>query len=291
MNLLTLTVAGLAHGSLYALVALGLVLIYKTQGIVNWAHGEFLMGGAFACYVCHVTFGLNYAVSVLIAVFAGALVGAVIERIAFRRIIEEHHATLALVAIGFSVLLKGLARLPFGGDIFTLPPAFGQAEPFKVGSAVISPQSALTILVAFAITLLLLMFFRYTRKGMQMQAAQQSLNGARIVGVNVGGIFSLTWGLAAAIGAIAGILAGPVTLLYPDMGAEFLLKGFAGAVLGGFLSVPGAIVGGILVGIIEMYIGGFISTEFQQVSPFLIIILVLLIRPHGLFGIRPVERV
>lgn len=291
MNTLTLLAAGLAHGCLYALVALGLVLIYKTQGIVNWAHGEFLMIGAFTAYVCNVMWGFPYPVAVGVAIAVGGVLGALIERVAFRRIIEEHHATLALVAIGFSVLLKGLVRIPFGADVYTLPPVFGQAEPIHLGSAVISVQSAVSIVAALAIALGLLLFFRLSRKGKQMQAAQQSLKGARIVGVNVGGVFSLTWSIAAAIGAIAGVLAGPVSLLYPDMGAEFLLKGFAGAVLGGFQSVYGAIVGGILVGIIEMLVGGTISTEFQQVSPFLIIILVLLIRPHGLFGRRPIERV
>lgn len=291
MDIFTLSVAGLAHGSLYALVALGMVLIYKTQGIVNWAHGEFLMVGAFTGYVCHVQLGIPYLASAVIAVCLGALLGVVMERLAFRGIIEEHHATLALVAIGFSVLLKGVARIPFGADIYTLPPAFSGAAPIRVGNAVISAQSLLSIVAALVITALLLGFFRFTRQGKQMQAAQQNLNGARIVGVNVGGIFSLTWGLAAAIGAAAGMLAGPVSLLYPDMGAEFLLKGFAGAVLGGFQSIFGAVVGGLLVGVIEMFIGGMISTEFQQVSPFLIIILVLLIRPHGLFGRRPVERV
>ncbi|MBL4800239.1 MAG: branched-chain amino acid ABC transporter permease [Oleispira sp.] len=291
MDIFTLTVAGIAHGSLYALTALGLVLIYKTQGIVNWAHGEFLMVGAFTAYVCHVTLGLPYFVSAIVAIVVGASLGAVIERLAFRSIIQEHHATVALVAIGFSVMLKGIARIPFGADVYTLPPAFAGVGPIRIGAAIISMQSVLSIGAALLVTVFLLCFFKFTRKGKQMQAAQQSLNGARIVGVNVGGIFSLTWGIAAAIGAIAGILAGPVSLLYPDMGAEFLLKGFAAAVLGGFYSIYGAIVGGLLVGVIEMYMGGFVSTEFQQVSPFLIIILVLLIRPHGLFGRRPVERV
>lgn len=291
MLIFTLIIAGLAHGSLYALVALGLVLIYKTQGIVNWAHGEFLMVGAFTTYICHVMWGLPYIVSFFIALGVGALLGAVIERLAFRGIIEEHHATLALVAIGISVMIKGIVRVPFGGDVYTLPPAFAGIAPLHFGSAVISMQSILSILAALLVTGFLLIFFRYTRTGKQMKAAQQSLNGARIVGVNIGSIFSLTWCIAAGIGAIAGTLAGPLSLLYPDMGAEFLLKGFAAAVLGGFHSVHGALIGGLLVGVIEMMMGGMISTEFQQVSPFLIIILVLLLRPHGLFGRRPVERV
>lgn len=291
MGFMTLFMAGLAHGSLYALVALGLVLIYKTQGIVNWAHGELLMVGAFSGYTAFVLVGLPYPVAFLVAVLAGALLGAVMERVAFRGIVHEHHATLALVAIGFSVIIKGLARIPFGADVYTLPPALPDAGPIRIGGAIVTAQSALTICISIGITLLLLAIFRYTRTGKQMQAMQQNLNGARIVGVNTGRIFSITWALAAAVGAIAGLLAGPISLLYPDMGSEFLLKGFAAAVLGGFYSVTGAIVGGLLVGVIEMLMGGYISTAFQQVSPFLIIIVVLFVRPHGLFGRRPVERV
>lgn len=291
MDILTLTIAGLAHGSLYALVSLGLVLIYKTQGIVNWAQGEFLMTGAFAAYAFHILLGWPYLPSVVAAVMAAGLLGAVIERLAFRGIINEHHATMALVAIGVSVMLKGLARIPFGADIYTLPPAFPDAGGFRLGGAIVSTQSGLSIAVVILVAVLLFAFFRLTRLGKQMQAAQQSLRGARIVGVNLGRIFSLTWIMAAALGAVAGVLAGPISLLYPDMGADFLLKGFAAAVLGGFHSIVGAIVGGLLVGVIEMFIGGYIATELQHVSPFLVIIFVLMVRPNGLFGRKAVERV
>lgn len=291
MSLLTLIIAGIAHGSLYALVAIGLVLIYKTQGIVNWAHGELLMIGAFAGYSVHVMAGMPYWLAIIIAIIVGGLVGALMNLLAFRRLIHEHHATMALVAIGFSVMLKGLARLPFGSDVYTMPPVLAGAGPLQIGGAIVSAQSALTIAVAVVLTSCLLLFYRYTRTGKQMQAVQQNEIGARIVGVNTNRIFSITWALAAGVGAIAGLLAGPTSLLFPDMGSEFLLKGFAAAVLGGFTSVTGAIIGGLLVGIIEMLIGGYVSTSFQQVSPFLIIIVVLLVMPHGLFGQRSVERV
>jgi branched-chain amino acid transport system permease protein len=214
-----------------------------------------------------------------------------IERFAFRRIATQSHTTLAMVAVGLSVLLKGAARLPFGSDVYTFPPVFGSAGPISIGDALIAPQNALTTLVAIALALLLLPFFRLTTLGKQMRATQQNMMGARIVGINVGRIFSLTWIVAAAMGAAAGILAGPISLLYPDMGTTFLLKGFAAAVLGGFESVPGAVVGGFFVGIIEMLFGGYISTAFQEVSSFFIIILVLFLRPHGLFGRPPVKRV
>lgn len=291
MDALSLVVAGLANGSLYALVALGLVLIYKTQDVVNFAHGEILMVGAFIGYTGFAFIKLPYPLAFLIAVLIGGVLGAVIERTAFRRLAHHHHITLAMVTVGLSFFLKGAARLPFGGDIYTFPPAFGSAGPIVLGSAIIAPQNLLTIGAALALTVLLFGFFRFTTMGKQMRATQQNITGAKIVGIDTGRVFSVTWGLAAAIGAAAGVLAAPISLLYPDMGTTFLLKGFAAAVLGGFDSVPGAVIGGFIVGIVEMLFGGYVSTAFQQVSAFFIIIVILFVRPHGLFGRKPVTRV
>jgi branched-chain amino acid transport system permease protein len=291
MTLLTLIVAGLAQGSLYALVALGLVLIYKTQGVVNFAHGEILMVGAFIGYTAFVRMKFPYPLAFVIAILIGGLLGALIERTAFRRVAHYHHATLAMIAVGLSVILKGAARLPFGGDVYTFPPAFGSAGPIPIGPALVSPQSALTVGVALGLTACLFLFFRFTTIGKQMRAAQQNITGARIVGINTERVFSVTWSLAAAIGAAAGMLAGPISLVYADMGTTFLLKGFAAAVLGGFDSVPGAVAAGFIIGVTELLFGGYVSTAFQEVSAFVIIILVLFVKPHGLFGRKPVERV
>ncbi len=291
MNLGTLLVAGIANGSLYALVALGLVLIYKTQDVVNFAHGEILMVGAFIGFTAFDRLGLPYPLAFAIAVLLGGVLGAVIERTAFRRLANEHHITLAMVTVGLSFFLKGAVRLPFGGDIYTFPPVFGAAGPLRFGAAIIAPQNLLTIGVALGLTAALFLFFGFTSLGKQMRATQQNLTGARLVGIDTGRVFSVTWSLAAAIGAGAGVLAAPISLLYPDMGTELLLKGFAAAVLGGFESIPGAIIGGFLVGIIEMLFGGYVSTGFQQVSAFFVIIFVLFIRPQGLFGRKALHRV
>jgi len=291
MDFVTLVVAGLAFGSLYSLVALGLVLIYKTQDVVNFAHGEVLMIGAFVGFTVFQTFGWAYPVAIVGAILACGFLGAVIERLAFRPLADQHHITLAMVTVGLSFALKGAARLRFGADIYTFPPIFGSTAPIIVGTAVITPQSLVTIGVALLLTLLLFVFFKSTSMGKQMRATQQNLMGAKLVGINTGRIFSATWALSCAAGGAAGVLAGPVSLLYPDMGATFLLKGFAAAVLGGFESVPGAIIGGLLSGVIEMLFGGYVSTAFQHVSAFVIIILVLFFRPHGLFGRKPIHRV
>ncbi len=290
MNLLTLLVAGLANGSLYALVALGLVLIYKTQDVVNFAHGEILMAGAFIGFSAYTFLHLPYGWSLVAAVLLGGLLGAVIERVAFRRVANQHHITLAMVTVGLSVLMKGLARIPFGRDINTYPPAF-KADRVVLWGIPISPQHLLTIAMAASLAVALYLFFRFTALGKKMRATQQTIVGAQLVGINTGNVFASTWALAAMIGAAAGVLAAPLSLLYPDMGTNFLLKGFAAAVLGGFESVPGAIVGGFIVGVVEMLFGGFVSTVFQQVSAFFIIILVLFLKPDGLFGRRALARV
>lgn len=290
MDLLTLIVAGLANGSLYALVALGLVLIYKAQDVVNFAHGEILMAGAFIGFTAFTTLQLPYFVSFAIAVIFGGLLGAVIERLGFRRLAHHHHITLAMVTVGLAAFLKGVARLIYGADIYTLPPAV-TSDAITIMGSVVSPQQLLTIAVSLGLTIAIFLFFAYTTLGKQMRATQQNLVGASLVGINTGRVFSSTWALAAALGAGAGMLAAPTSLVYPDMGTGFLLKGFAAAVLGGFESVPGAIIGAMIVGVVEMLFGGYVSTAFQQVSSYLILIGVLLLRPHGLFGSKAIKRV
>ncbi|UCE32161.1 MAG: branched-chain amino acid ABC transporter permease [Burkholderiales bacterium] len=287
----TLSMAGLANGALYALVALGLVLIYKTQDVVNFAHGEVLMIGAFAGYTAYQNLGWAYPFAFLGAIVFCGVLGAVVERLCFRRIAHHHHITLAMVTVGLSFAFKGLARVPFGADLYTFPPLFQDVGPIMIGGAIVTPQNLVTIGVAVVLTLLLFLFFKVTTMGKQMRATQQNLTGAKMVGIDTGRVFALTWALAAAIGGAAGVLLGPSSLLYPDMGSNFLLKGFAAAVLGGFESVPGAIIGGLLIGVIEKLFGGYVSTAFEHISAFCVIIGVLFVRPYGLFGRKPIHRV
>lgn len=289
--LLLLTVSGLSNGALYALVALGLVLIYKTQDVVQFAHGEILMIGAFIGYTFFRILELPFAVALLASILGCGILGALLERIAFRPVVHHHHITLAMVTVGLSFALKGAARLPFGMDIYTFPRLFPDTPTIMFWNLIVTPQNLVTMGAALILTLLLFVFFRSTTIGKQMRATQQNLVGAQIIGINTGLIFSGTWALACAIGALAGVLAAPDSLLYPDMGGRFLLKGFAAAVLGGFDSVPGAIVGGLLIGVIENLCGFYIDTAFQEISAYCTIILVLFVWPYGLFGRRPAHRV
>jgi branched-chain amino acid transport system permease protein len=287
VNVVNLLIAGLANGSLYALVALGLVLIYKSQDMVNWAHGETLMLGAFTGYFVYVQLKLPYVVAFLLSVIAGVLLGYIVERLLVRRLAHVPHIRLAMLTVGLAIFLRGVARLPFGSDIYAFPPAFG-SQPLSFDGLVIAPQALINIVAALLLAGSFFVVFRFTSLGRQMRATQQSPTGASMVGVNINWIYSLTWIIASAVGSTAGFLAAPLTLLYPDMGAAYLLKGFAAAVVGGFGSAPGAIVGGFTIGIVEMLCGGLISTKIIDISAYLLIILIICVRPEGLFstGIR-----
>jgi branched-chain amino acid transport system permease protein len=287
MYFLTLVISGIANGSLYALVALGLVLIYKAQDMVNWLHGEFLLVGGFTAYISISYFGLPYLIAFPLGVAAGCLLGFLFEAICVRRVADQPHMILVMLTLGMSILIKGAARLPFS-DIYTLPPMVNGA-PLNIFGVKITAQSGFNILAAFILAGLLFLLFRFTSLGRQMVATQQNHRGAQVVGINIRRVYSYTWVIAAGIGAAAGILTAPTTLLFPDMGSAFLLKAFAAAVLGGFGSAPGAIVGGILIGVIEMLCGGYVSTTLIDVSAYLVIIVVMFVRPQGLFG-KPTER-
>jgi len=285
----TLLVAGLANGSLYALLALGLVLIFKAQDMVQFGYGEFFMAGAFIGLVCYVNLELPYPVAFAVAVACGAALGLAVERSLIRPIADSPHVTLVMVTVGMSFMIKGIARIWFSEDIYVLPPIFG-GNPIHVLGTVIAPQNILVIVTSFSFMLALLILFGFTAIGKQMRATAETLTGARLVGVNIGLVFAITWGISSAMGAAAGMLAAPVTLLYPDMGARPLLKAFAAAVLGGFGSVPGAIVGALIIGVCELYIGVLIASHAIDVLTFAVIMIVLIVRPRGLFGTAEAKR-
>jgi branched-chain amino acid transport system permease protein len=195
-----------------------------------------------------------------------------------------------MLTVGMSLMIKGAARVPFGGDIYSFPPMFASG-PVNVFGVAVAPQSILIVGACAVLAILLHLLFKYTSLGKQMRATASNLAGARVIGVNIGRIHGITWALACGLGAAAGVLAGPITMLHPEMGSMGLLKGFAAAVLGGMGSMPGAILGGLLMGVIEMTFGFYVSTQFMNVSPFLVIIFVLLVFPRGLLGEKEAKRV
>lgn len=285
-----LVTAGLANGSLYALVALGLVLIYKAQDMVQFGFGEVFMAGAFIGYSAFTYLGLSYPVSFCIAVLAGGLVGLIIERGLIRPIAHYPHMTLVMVTVGLSFMLKGLFRIPFAQDVYTIPPMFG-GSPIIIYDLIFASQNLLTIGTSLILTLALLVLFAFTDLGKQMRATAENMFGAQYSGVNIGLVFATTWGLASLMGAAAGILSAPITAVYPDMGTRILIRAFAAAVLGGFGNIPGAIIGGYLIGVIETLFGFYVATALIDLSAFLVIMIVLVFWPRGLFGSKEITRV
>lgn len=290
--LLNLIVSGLSNGGVYALVAMGLVAVYKATTVVNFAHGEGFMVAGFLAYTLHVLVGLPYPAAIVGAVAGAALLGVATERLAFRPLLRASVVSLVLATTGFAFVLRGVARYLWGGkgtDV-PFPPVFGY-QAITIGDLVVTSQHLVVLACAVTTMLAFLVFFRYTRLGLMMRATAENQRAAALVGIRIERISSITWGVGVALGGVAGVLAAPLTLLYPDMGGPLLIKAFAAALLGGLGSLLGAVIGGFSLGVIENLAGGYVHTSVIDLAPFVLIILVLLLRPTGLLGRRATVKV
>ena len=286
-----LVLGGLTSGALYALVALGIVLVYKATGTINFAHGEFLMISGFLAYTLYVIVGLPYLVSILGAVVLGFLLGMLAERIAFRPLMRANMVSLVLATVGVSFILKGSGRMLWGGrgDYLAFPPLL-PPDPIIIGDIILVPQQLVVLAGAAVVMVAFGLFFRLTRVGKTMQATADNPKAARLVGVRVEQVHMLAFGVGAAVAGAAAALMAPITLLYPDIGFALFIKGFAAAVLGGLNSMGGALLGGLIIGIVESLAGGYIATSFLEVSAFVVIMITLIVKPSGLLGSIAVRR-
>lgn len=283
------TASGIVTGCVYALVALSLVIVYKSTDVVNFAGGELVMVGGYLGLLFLLYFDLPYPlmfVAVPVAVFA---LGALFDRITLNKVggrgIAKHADLVPLVVatIGLSYLLKGFVRVvPYTEEVRRLPPLFRTA-PIFLGDVVLQAQDIAIIGVTVAIMAALWVFFRHTMIGKALRATSQNPRAAALIGIPVKTMRMAVWGLASAIAGIAGVLLAPKLLMTPDMGTVVMLA-FAAAIVGGFTSLPGCVVGGIVLGVVQNLVGIFISPQAIVVTPFFVIMLVLLIRPQGLFG-------
>jgi branched-chain amino acid transport system permease protein len=281
-----LLLGGITTGALYALVAIGLVVVNKSTGIINFAQGELFMFCGFLAWMTHVQFGLAYPLAFIAATVGGFLLGIVTDRLAFRALAKTDIVGLVLATVGLAFVLRGAARMIWGGkgDYLSFPP-ITSPEPVMIGDIMVVPQQMAALAGAIAIMLVLAAFFRFTRIGKIMRATADNAKAATLVGISIQDVYTLAFGAGAAIAGAAAVLAAPLTLLYPDMGFSFFIKGFAAAVLGGLTSLSGAVVGGLLVGVIESMAGGYIDSSMMEVAPFLLIMLVLIICPTGLLSL------
>jgi branched-chain amino acid transport system permease protein len=280
--LLHVLVSGLATGSIYALVAISLVIVYNATRTVNFAQGEMLMVSAFVAWSANTSLGLPLLLSLVCAVAAGALLAALVERAVIRRAISATHWDVLIITLGLSLVLRSGAGIVWTNDELPFPALFSN-RPVALGPVRVAPVSLGIIGTALALMLALLLLFHATRFGRAMRAVAQSQSAARLMGISVERVYSASWVLASVVGAIAGVLIAPVTFLSAKMGL-IAINGFTAAVLGGFGSMPGAVVGGMLLGVIENLAPLYLPTRIRYSVPFLVLIGILLVRPGGLLG-------
>ncbi len=287
---LQLVLSGIAQGSIYALVALGMTILFRATTVVNFAHGEMFMLGAFLVYVFLHLFGIAFVPAALLSIVILFGLGKGIERVLMRPMANAPHLALAMMTVALSYLFTGTARLFWGREVLPMPPVFSY-PPIEIAGLVVTTQDLIIAGITLLLVVVFLFFFHRSKLGRLAQAASQSPRGAALVGINVPAFHGNMWGVATALGAVAGILVAPITLLYPDMGAQILIRSFAAMTLGGFGQLGGAVVGGLLMGVCEQLAGGYISTALIDIFALMVIIVVLLVRPAGLFGRRDVTRV
>jgi branched-chain amino acid transport system permease protein len=273
---------GLAAGCIYGLVALGFVLIYKATEMVNFAQGDLLMLGAFMAYALIEHYSMNYWAAFFGAVLFMAVFGYLLDTVILRQVIGQPQFAVVMLTIGLGFLFRSAASMIWGTETRAFATPFTDGVT-RVGGFVIADVN-LSIVIGTAILCgLLYAFFRFTRIGVAMQAASQNQLAAYYMGIPVKMIFSLVWAISAGVAAVAGILLAPVSLIDVTIGL-IGLKAFAAAVLGGFGSIPGAVFGGLVIGVIEQFSGIYLPEGFKDVAAYIVILLVLFARPQGLFG-------
>jgi branched-chain amino acid transport system permease protein len=273
---------GVAVGCIYGLVALGFVLIYKATELVNFAQGDLMMLGAFTCYMFVVWYGVAYWAAFALAVAAVALFGAALDSVVLRRVLGQPQFAVVMLTIGLGAIFRSFASLTWGSEIYTLPTPWS-ARATKLGGVSVSHEYISIIVGTVVLCAVLYVFFTHTKLGVAMQAASQNQLAAYYMGIPVKRMFSLVWAISAGVAAVAGVLLAPVSLI--DINLGFIgLKAFAAAVLGGFGSIPGALAGGVTIGLIELLSGAYLPQGVKDVAAYLVLLVVLAVRPQGMFG-------
>ncbi|WP_108659020.1 branched-chain amino acid ABC transporter permease [Acuticoccus kandeliae] len=288
-ELLQFAFSGLTVGAVYALVALGFTLIYNASGVINFAQGEFVMlGGMTTVFLA--ALGVPLPLAAVAAIAIAVLVGLLLWALAIEPARGATPVTLIIITIGASIFLRGLAQIVFDKQFHSLPPISGDT-PLRIGGAAVLPQTFWVLGGGVTVVVLLWLFLERTLLGKAVLATAANRLAARLVGIDTALVVGLSFGVSAAIGAFAGVLITPITLTSYDIGTLLALKGFAAAMLGGMGNPVGAVVGGLLVGLIEAFGAGLISSDYKDAFAFIVILAVLFFMPAGLFGRRAVERV
>jgi len=289
-QLVQFVVSGLTTGSIYALIALGFCIIHNATGIVNFTQVDFVSLGGLMMYTFFLSLGLPLALAFILAVAAVTLAGALVERLAIRPARSRAIIILIFITIGVSILMRGAFKIIWGKNQMALP-YFSSESPLIVFGAAVLPQSLWILFITVAVVVVLHFFFNRTRLGKAMRATSFNARAAALMGVNVNRMILLSFALSGALGAVAGIIIVPITTLSYEIGVMLGLKGFAAAVLGGYGNSVGAIVGGLLLGVLESVGAGTVSSTYKDVIAFAILLAVLFVKPSGLLGYGDKERV
>jgi branched-chain amino acid transport system permease protein len=273
---------GIVLGSIYSLIAIGYTMIWNILRFINFAHGEVYMGGAFVAFFLS-TVGVPIWIAYLGGVATGALLGYLMEKLVYKHIRSAPKLNLLIAAIGISIFLQNLAQLIWGATPVRLTSPF-LSENISIGTTQISLHYLFILIVAIVLMFILELFINRTMMGKAVQAASQNIQATELMGINANKIISMTFAIGSAVGAIAGILIGPLFLVYPTMGSFAGLKGFTASVLGGMGNVPGAMIAGLLLGVLESFATGFISSGYRDAVAMVILLIILLVRPRGIFG-------
>ncbi|AMS45468.1 branched-chain amino acid ABC transporter permease [Aminobacter aminovorans] len=278
-----IVMSGLIFGCVYGLVALGQVLIFRTTGIVNFAHGEMAMVTTFVAFTLLTRFQLPYPAAFLLALAFSAAFGAVIYLAVVRFVDTAPHLNQLVLTLGLFLAIHGVAGLIWGHSPSSFPPAL-EGSSIPLGPVYVTPNEMFVLVTTCALAAVLFALFRFTRVGLAMRASSQDLTAARLMGIDVRIVFTVTWGAGSVLAGIAGILTAPFTFLNVTMMFNVLIMAFAAATLAGFYSLPGAVIGGLIIGIFGNLVSYYWAPEMALVCTFVLIVTVLYIRPQGIFA-------
>jgi branched-chain amino acid transport system permease protein len=288
-TLIQLTVTGLANGAILALAALGFALVYKATGVINFAQGDFLSVGAWAIFAAIAVFGLHWSLAVLFGAVVAVVLAILVERLVLRPMIGESAIAVIMVTIGLSAVIRSVLQMIFGTSPRRLPPVLPQGTVVVAGAVL--PVNRLVAIAAAAVVLgAFTVLFKRSRHGIAMRAVADDQQAALTMGISVRRVFAMAWALAGVSAVVGGLLVADILGVSGEV-AAFGLIVFPVVILGGLDSIPGTIVGGAVIGLLVQYTAGYVGGGLQQVVPFIVLVLILLVRPYGLFGEVRIERV
>jgi branched-chain amino acid transport system permease protein len=275
---------GLAIGSVYVVIALGLTVVFGILGIAHFAHGSVSMFGGYLTFFLGSRLGIGFFQAMALAMVAGALIGLLIERLAYRPVRDAPHINAFIIALGLTMMAEGINLLSFGADQVVIRTPY--LDVYKLGGVAVSELRLIVILTAVVLIGVVAVLISRTKTGKSIRAVAQNRPAAVLMGVNVNRVSAIVFSVSSALGAAAGALVGALLAIAPGVGESLAVKGFAVLILGGLGSIPGAIVGGVVLGVSESLAAGFVSSAYKDVIAFLVMIVVLLFRPEGLLGKR-----